>query len=108
VVETLSRARSCKITYPKINPFTLTFAGEQASGKPILWKDWFERRLMPAGRSGALLAPYGEQSRVTLRSEAERVNRPDVAEAFRDANTVARKIFPEAKLTGDPRASEVG
>src|SRR6202007_1321655 len=27
--------------------------------------------------------------RVTLRSEAERVSRPDVAEAVRDANTVA-------------------
>jgi hypothetical protein len=37
----------------------------------------------------ALVAPYGEQGRVTLRSEAEKVSRPDVAESFRDANTVA-------------------
>jgi AAA domain len=30
-----------------------------------------------------------EQSRITLRSEAERLSRPEVAAAFRDANTVA-------------------
>src|SRR5258708_19071647 len=47
------------------------------------------RESVDAGRPVALVAPYGEQSRVTLRSEAEKVSRPDVAEAFRDANTVA-------------------
>jgi conjugative relaxase-like TrwC/TraI family protein len=56
-------------------------------------KTYFMERLVrasvDAGRPVALLAPYGEQSRVTLRSEAERVKRPDVAKAFRDANTVA-------------------
>jgi conjugative relaxase-like TrwC/TraI family protein len=56
-------------------------------------KTYFIERLvrasLDAGRSVALVAPYGEQSRVTLRSEAERVTRRDVAEAFRDANTVA-------------------
>jgi len=56
-------------------------------------KTYFMERLVrasvDAGRPVALVAPYGEQSRVTLRSEAERVSRPDVAEAFSDANTVA-------------------
>jgi conjugative relaxase-like TrwC/TraI family protein len=56
-------------------------------------KTYFMERLVrasvDAGRPAALVAPYGEQSRVTLRSEAERVSRPDVAEAFSDANTVA-------------------
>jgi hypothetical protein len=47
------------------------------------------RASLDAGRPVVLFAPYGEQSRVTLRSEAERVSRPDAAEAFRDANTVA-------------------
>jgi conjugative relaxase-like TrwC/TraI family protein len=56
-------------------------------------KTYFMERLvwasLDAGRPVALVAPYGEQSRVTLRSEAERLRRPDVAAAFRDANTVA-------------------
>jgi conjugative relaxase-like TrwC/TraI family protein len=56
-------------------------------------KTYFMERLvrasLDAGRPVALVAPYGEQSRVTLRSEAERLSRPDVAAAFRDANTVA-------------------
>jgi conjugative relaxase-like TrwC/TraI family protein len=56
-------------------------------------KTYFMERLvrasLDADRPVALVAPYGEQSRVTLRSEAERVSRPDVAAAFRDANTVA-------------------
>jgi conjugative relaxase-like TrwC/TraI family protein len=56
-------------------------------------KTYFMERLVrasvDAGRPVALVAPYGEQSRVTLRSEAEKVSRPGVAEAFRDANTVA-------------------
>jgi len=56
-------------------------------------KTYFMERLvrasLDAGRPIALVAPYGEQSRVTLRSEAERLSRPDVAAAFREANTVA-------------------
>jgi len=56
-------------------------------------KTYFMERLvrasLDAGRPVALVAPYGEQSRVTLRSEAERLSRPDVAAAFREANTVA-------------------
>ncbi len=56
-------------------------------------KTYFMERLvrtsLDAGRSVALVAPYGEQSRVTLRAEAEKATRPDVAKAFREANTVA-------------------
>jgi hypothetical protein len=56
-------------------------------------KTYFMERLVrasfDAGRPVALVAPYGEQSRVTLRSEAERLSRPDVAAAFSEANTVA-------------------
>jgi hypothetical protein len=56
-------------------------------------KTYFMERLVrasvDAGRPVVLVAPYGEQSRVTLRSEAERVSRSDVAKAFRGANTVA-------------------
>jgi conjugative relaxase-like TrwC/TraI family protein len=56
-------------------------------------KTYFMERLVRAsvdgGRPVVLVAPYGEQSRVTLRSEAERVSRSDVAKTFRDANTVA-------------------
>jgi conjugative relaxase-like TrwC/TraI family protein len=55
-------------------------------------KTYFIERLvrasLDAGRPVALVAPYGEQSRVTLRSEAEKATRPDVADAFRNANTV--------------------
>ena len=56
-------------------------------------KTYFMERLvrasLDAGRPVALVAPYGEQSRVTLRAEAEKATRPDVAQAFRDANTFA-------------------
>jgi conjugative relaxase-like TrwC/TraI family protein len=56
-------------------------------------KTYFMERLvrasLDAGRPVALVAPYGEQSRVTLRAEAEKATRPDVAQAFREANTVA-------------------
>ena len=56
-------------------------------------KTYFMERLvrasLDAGRPVALGAPYGEQSRVTLRSEAEKASRPEVAQSFRDANTVA-------------------
>src|SRR6266436_2023077 len=56
-------------------------------------KTYFMERLvrasLDAGRPAALVAPYGEQSRVTLRAEAEKARRPDVARAFAEANTVA-------------------
>src|SRR6266403_499050 len=56
-------------------------------------KTYFMERLvrasLDAGRPIVLVAPYGEQSRVTLRAEAEKATRPDVANAFRNANTVA-------------------
>ncbi len=56
-------------------------------------KTYFMERLvrvsLDASRPVALVAPYGEQSRVTLRAEAEKATRPDVAQSFRDANTVA-------------------
>jgi hypothetical protein len=56
-------------------------------------KTYFMERLVRAsldvGRPVVLVAPYGEQSRVTLMAEAEKAARPDVAQAFRDANTVA-------------------
>ncbi len=56
-------------------------------------KTYFMERLvrasLDAGRPIVLVAPYGEQSRVTLRAEAEKATRPDVAQAFREANTVA-------------------
>src|SRR5260221_314158 len=56
-------------------------------------KTYFMERLgrasLDAGRPAGLVAPYGEQGRVTLRAEAEKASRPDVAQAFRDANTVA-------------------
>jgi conjugative relaxase-like TrwC/TraI family protein len=56
-------------------------------------KTYFMERLvrasLDANRPVALVAPYGEQSRVTLRAEAEKASRPDVAQAFGQANTVA-------------------
>ena len=56
-------------------------------------KTYFMERLvrasLDAGRPVVLVAPYGEQSRVTLRAEAEKASKPDVAQTFRDANTVA-------------------
>jgi hypothetical protein len=56
-------------------------------------KTYFMERLvrasLDASRPVALVAPYGEQSRVTLKAEAEKASRPDVAQAFGQANTVA-------------------
>jgi conjugative relaxase-like TrwC/TraI family protein len=56
-------------------------------------KTYFMERLvrasLDAGRSVVLVAPYGEQSRVTLRAEEEKASRPEVAQAFAEANTVA-------------------
>ena len=37
----------------------------------------------------APIAPYGEQSRASLRAEAKKATRPDVSRAFRDADTIA-------------------
>jgi len=62
------------------------------------------RASLDAGRPVALVAPYGEQSRVTLRSEAERLSRPDVAAAFRDANTVAW-LLNKTRFSGEFRES---
>jgi ATP-dependent exoDNAse (exonuclease V) alpha subunit len=47
------------------------------------------RASLDAGRPIVLVAAYDEQSRVTLRVEAEKATRPDVEQAFREANTVA-------------------
>jgi AAA domain len=55
----------------------------------------------------ALVAPYGEQSRVTLRAEAEKAKRPDVARAFGEANTVAW-LFNKARFSPDFRESLQG
>jgi hypothetical protein len=56
-------------------------------------KTYFMERLvrasLDAGRPIVLVAAYDEQSRVTLRAEAEKATRPDVEQAFREANTVA-------------------
>lgn len=44
------------------------------------------------GRNVLLAAPYGEQSRITMRSESARLSKagkPEVADAFANANTVA-------------------
>jgi len=78
-----------------VNKYVMTSTDQflNIRGGAGVGKTYFMERLVrasvDAGRPVALVAPYGEQSRVTLRSEAERVCRPDVAEAFRDADTVA-------------------
>src|SRR5260221_6245407 len=78
-----------------VNKYVMTSTDQflNIRGGAGVGKSHFMERLVrasvDAGRPVALVAPYGEQSRVTLRSEAERVCRLDVAEAFRDANTVA-------------------
>src|SRR5260221_431429 len=78
-----------------VNKYVMTSTDQflNIRGGAGVGKTYFMERLVrasvDAGRPVALVAPYGEQSRVTLRSEAEKVCRPDVAEAFRDANTVA-------------------
>ncbi|MBV8352626.1 MAG: relaxase domain-containing protein [Verrucomicrobia bacterium] len=78
-----------------VNKYVMTSTDQflNIRGGAGVGKTYFMERLVrasvDAGRPVALLAPYGEQSRVTLRSEAERVNRLDVVEVFRGANTVA-------------------
>ena len=50
------------------------------------------RASIDAGRTVVLCAPYGEQSRITIRGEASRLDEDEkyaVAQAFREANTVA-------------------
>jgi conjugative relaxase-like TrwC/TraI family protein len=78
-----------------VNKYVMTSTDQflNIRGGAGVGKTYFMERLVRASidarRPVALVAPYGEQSRVTLRSEAERVSRPGVAEPFRDANTVA-------------------
>jgi conjugative relaxase-like TrwC/TraI family protein len=78
-----------------VNKYVMTSTDQflNIRGGAGVGKTYFMERLvrasLDAGRPVALVAPYGEQSRVTLRSEAEGISRRDVAGAFRDANTVA-------------------
>src|SRR5258708_39833062 len=65
------------------------------------------RASLDARRPVALVAPYGEQSRVTLRSEAEKATRPEAAQAFRDANTVAW-LLNKARFSPQFRESLTG
>lgn len=51
---------------------------------------------LQAGRQVVIMAPYGEQSRVTLRAESPRLaalGKSDVAKAFGEANTVAHYLL---------------
>src|SRR5258708_14288255 len=77
-------------------------------------KTYFMERLvrgsLDAGRPVALVAPYGEQSRVTLRAEAEKARRPDVPRAFTEANTLAwllNKARCSPEFRGSSRAAEI-
>jgi len=78
-----------------VNKYVMTSADQflNIRGGAGVGKTYFMERLvrasLDAGRPVVLVAPYGEQSRVTLRVEAEKATRPDVAQAFREANTVA-------------------
>jgi len=81
--------------HESVNRYVMTSTDQflNIRGGAGVGKTYFMERLvrasLDAGRPVALVAPYGEQSRVTLRSEAEKATRPEVAQAFRDANTVA-------------------
>jgi conjugative relaxase-like TrwC/TraI family protein len=81
--------------HESVNKYVMTSRDQflNIRGGAGVGKTYFMERLVrasvDAGRPVALVAPYGEQGRVTLRSEAEKVSRRDVAESFRDANTVA-------------------
>src|SRR5260221_260729 len=78
-----------------VNKYVMTSTDQflNIRGGAGVGKTYFMERLvrasLDAGRPVALIAPYGEQSRVTLRAEAEKASRTDVAQAFREANTVA-------------------
>lgn len=53
-----------------------------------------------AGRAVVIMAPYGEQSRITLRAESSHLaslGKTDVAQAFGQANTVAHYLLKAAK-----------
>jgi conjugative relaxase-like TrwC/TraI family protein len=65
------------------------------------------RASLDAGRTVVLCAPYGEQSRVTLRGEVSRLEEEGkhaVAQAFREANTVA-SILTKARFQPEFRNS---
>jgi hypothetical protein len=78
-----------------VNKYVMTSTDQflNIRGGAGVGKTYFMERLvrasLDAGRPIVLVAPYGEQSRVTLRAEAEKATRPDLAQAFREANTVA-------------------
>ncbi len=60
-----------------------------------------------AGRTVIIAAPYGEQSRVTMRAEAPRLaaeGKPSVARAFETSNTVSH-FLAKAKANPEFRAS---
>ncbi len=65
---------------------------------------------LAAGRPVVLAAPYGEQSRVTMRAEAQRLaadGKAAVAEAFGSANTVAH-LLQKARMNPEFKASISG
>ena len=62
---------------------------------------------LAAGRTVIIAAPYGEQSRVTMRGEAPRLSvagKPAVAEVFENANTVSH-FLAKAKASPEFRSS---
>jgi conjugative relaxase-like TrwC/TraI family protein len=81
--------------HESVNRYVMTSTDQflNIRGGAGVGKTYFMERLvrasLDAGRPVALVAPYGEQSRVTMRAEAEKAKRPDVARAFAEANTVA-------------------
>ncbi len=78
-----------------VNKYVMTSTDQflNIRGGAGVGKTYFMERLvrasLDASRPVVLVAPYGEQSRVTLRSEAAKATRSDVAQTFCDANTVA-------------------
>jgi hypothetical protein len=103
-----------------VNKYVMTSADQflNIRGGAGVGKTYFMERLvrasLDAGRPVALVAPYGEQSRVTMREEAAKANRADVAHAFREANTVEALLnkaqfkpeFRESLRGGDIYADE--
>jgi conjugative relaxase-like TrwC/TraI family protein len=93
-----------------VNRYVLTSTDQflNIRGGAGVGKTYFMERLvrgsLDAGRPVALVAPYGEQSRVTLRAEAEKARRPDVARAFAEANTVAW-LLNKARFSPEFRGS---
>jgi conjugative relaxase-like TrwC/TraI family protein len=78
-----------------VNRYVMTSSDQflNIRGGAGVGKTYFMQRLvrasLDAGRPVAMVAPYGEQSRVTMRAEAGKAKRADVARAFEEANTVA-------------------